>query len=300
MIKYKLNLKIIAAKIIKTVFIFSLGMMLLTFLLYNMNFGHRVETRTTISEQEARFTYFYSGQNRLTAYIFGNENDRGLIVISHGLGGGAVSYMREIMYFVDNGWQVFAFDNTGSHNSEGRGTRGLPQSALDLNEALNYISNNLPDLPIMLYGHSWGGYAVTAVLNFDHEISAVVSLAGYAKPIEMLHEGARAMIGFIGSAAYPFLWLYQQFLFGNYSQLCAIEGINSVDTPVKIIHGRDDNVISYSGAGIIAHRERITNPNAVFVSRYYPNFSGHNDLMRDFSFINEVHQFFIKSIVLQQ
>jgi alpha-beta hydrolase superfamily lysophospholipase len=201
--------------------------------------------------------------------------------------------MREINYFVDNGWRVFTFDKTGSHSSEGNGTRGLPQSAMDLNAALNYINAQNWGLPILLYGHSWGGYAVTAILNFDHEITAVVSLAGYAEPLMMLQEGAILMVGAVGYLFTPFLWAYQQVLFGEYSRLCAIDGINrNPNIPVKIIHGRDDDVVSYTGAGIINQRARITNPNVVFNSRNHPNRSGHNDLTLTASLLDEINEFF--------
>ena len=273
----------------------ALILLLLTIAMYSLNFSTRIESRRTISSNEARLTYFYSGQNRLSAYIFGEDNYKGLIVISHGLGGGAVSYMREIEFFVNRGWRVFAFDKTGSHNSQGNGTRGLPQSAIDLNEALNYIAAQNWDMPIMLYGHSWGGFAVTAVLNFDHDINAVVSLAGFAEPMDMLHEAARSMLGPAGSLAYPIIWALQQMRFRQYADLSAIDGINSVQIPVKIIHGQMDNVVSYSGAGIIAYRERITNPNVFFVSRYYPNYSGHINFFEP-SFMEEINDFFTSSL----
>jgi len=235
----------------------------------------------------------------MTAYIFGEDNDIGLVVISHGLGGGGLSYLREIMYFVDNGWRVFAFDKTGSHNSEGSGTRGLPQSAIDLHAALNYIASRNWEIPIVLYGHSWGGFAVAAVLNFDHDIKAVVSLSGFAEPLMMLQEGAKHIVGSVSSLFTPFLWTYQWILFGNYASLSAIEGINSADVPVKIIHGRTDSVVSYEGAGIIAHRDRISNPNTLFVSRYYPNRSGHNDLTLDPVLMHEINEFFMRHLNLQ-
>jgi len=291
------NVKQNAIKIITWAFIFVGTLMLLTIALYNLNFGGRIPPYRATLRYEHRLTSFYSGSNRLTAYIFGENNDQGLIVISHGLGGGGLSYIREITYFVEQGWRVFAFDKTGSHHSEGRGTRGLPQSAIDLNAALDYIASQDWGLPIMLYGHSWGGFAVTAVLNFEHEINAVVSLAGFAEPFMMLQEGARAMIGRpLGRITSPFLWVYQRMLFGDYADLCAITGINRAEVPVMIIHGNRDNVVLYDGSGIIAHRERISNPNAVFVSRYYPNRSGHNDLILDPFLMREINAFFLRNI----
>jgi len=273
-------------------------LMLMTIALYNLNFNRRIEAHAGHVSSGYRRTSFYSGQNRLTGYIFGENNDQGLIVISHGLGGGGLSYLREITFFLNNGWRVFTFDKTGSHNSEGNGARGLPQSAIDLNAALDYIVSQNWDIPVMLFGHSWGGYAVTAVLNFDHEINAVVSLAGYAEPLMMLQEAAGAMIGRLSYLTAPFLWAYNQFLFGEHARLCAVEGINRSEIPVKIIHGRSDDVVLYDGAGIIAQRERISNPNALFVSRYYPDRSGHNDMTLDSSLMIAIHEFFMEGLLI--
>jgi dienelactone hydrolase len=68
---------------------------------------------------------------------------------------------------------------------------------LDLNSALNYIESDstLNDLPIMLYGHRWGGYAVAAVLNYGHDIAATASIAGFNAPMEILFEQAKKMMG---------------------------------------------------------------------------------------------------------
>ena len=225
---------------------------------------------------------FPSGPNTLAGYIFGSENNKGLVVIAHGLGGGAESYLSDTMYFVEQGWCVFSYDCTGSHASEGKNTRGLPQSAIDLDAALTYVASNdtLNHLPIMLYGHSWGGYAVTAVLNYDHKINAVASIAGYNAPIEILVEQARNRIGFFAYVAYPVEWAYQKMLFGSAADLTAVDGINNTETAVLIIHGTEDQAISYSGAAIIAHRDEITNPNVVYKSCSAENQNGHSSLFR--------------------
>lgn len=61
---------------------------------------------------------FESKENTLTGYLYGEGNEKGVVVIAHGLGEGAENYLAETMYFVDNGWRVFSFDGTGSHESE--------------------------------------------------------------------------------------------------------------------------------------------------------------------------------------
>lgn len=242
---------------------------------YNMYLNYEDKTgynRNTVN--------FKSGDNLLTGYIYGSENDKGLIVIAHGLGGGAESYIEETTFFIDNGWRVFSYDCTGSYMSEGDGTTGLAQSVLDLNAALTYIEsdNSLNSLPVLLYGHSWGGFAVTAVLNYDHNITAAVSIAGFNSPTEMLVEWTMDMLGFFTYFEYPFLWGYQTFLFGDAAGLTGTDGINKADIPVMIVHGKNDTVIKYDGAAIISHKDDITNPYAVFKTYDEEYHDGHNNI----------------------
>lgn len=223
---------------------------------------------------------FYSGSNKLQGYLYGAENTDGLVVISHGLGGGADSYLAETMYFVDNGYSVFAYDNTGCYNSEGDNCVGLPQSAIDLDAALTYIENNerFDGLPILLYGHSWGGYAVTAGLKYDHNVTAAVSVAGFNDPMDMVKEWCKGMMGNFTYVEYPYIYLYERIILGDCIEATAVDGINSTDTPVLIIQGDNDETVNYSGAATIACRDEITNPNAQFKICGDDRHNGHNNL----------------------
>ena len=81
------------------------------------------------------------------------------MVLAHGLGGGAEGYLTQILYFVRQGYQVFSFDYTGYHLSGGKNSIGLPQALEDLDAALCFIESEkrFADLPVYLFGHSWGG-----------------------------------------------------------------------------------------------------------------------------------------------
>ena len=85
---------------------------------------------------------FASGKNRLQGYIYGENNTKGLLVFAHGINSGHESYMQEIVWMLKHGWRVFAYDATGSCTSEGWGTTGLIQSALDLHAALSYVESD--------------------------------------------------------------------------------------------------------------------------------------------------------------
>lgn len=219
---------------------------------------------------------FKSGKNTLKGFIYGKDNDKGLIVFAHGIGGGHEGYINELLWFVDNGWRVFAYDGTGSGYSEGSGTRGLQQSALDLNAALTFAEGDerLSGMPVLLMGHSWGGYAAAAVLNYSHNITGVVSISGYNKPIDMIMEWVED-IGPVRYIMYPFVQIYNKSLFGRYSGLTAVGGINSSSTPVLVIHGKNDETVGYDKSSIISQKGLITNPSVRYLT--LPD-TGHNDM----------------------
>lgn len=221
---------------------------------------------------------FESCGNTLTGFIYGAENTEKLLVFAHGIGTGHESYIGDVCWFADHGWRVFAYDASGSGYSEGSSTVGLVQSALDLNSALDFVESDsrLNNMPKVLLGHSWGGFAVGGVLNFDHEIKAAASLSGYAYPLEMLDQGAVNVLGKNGAKLFqPFSHIYHKIAFKKYAGLNAVDGINKADIPFLAIHGESDDFVLYS-LGIISQQDKITNPCA----EYYTisgDFSNHND-----------------------
>ena len=116
-------------KIVKRLFIIVLGVFLIFSIVsiiiiknvYDKNFI-RVDrpdysiTAGNVNYNEFKNEYprsnvsFLSGKNKLAGYIYGEENNKGLIVLAHGLGGGSDSYLPQIMFFIDNGYKLFAYD----------------------------------------------------------------------------------------------------------------------------------------------------------------------------------------------
>ena len=235
---------------------------------------------------------FYSGKNRLQGYIFGEENTKGLLVFAHGINSGHESYIQEILWMVDNGWRVFAYDATGSCTSEGAGTTGLVQSALDLHAALSYIEGDetLNHLPVCLMGHSWGGYAVAAGLYFNHDVKACASISGYSDGIEMMMRFAGATMGKATALLRPFAYLEHLFLFGKYATLTATDGINRAGIPVMLVHGTGDELVRYDITGIVAHRDEITNPNVIIYPMSDKGQDGHTSIFRNEKSVAEIER----------
>lgn len=284
--------KIVGLGIVAFFLIFSIISMVIVMFIYNGQFPRYDRHDTTITtslryedleEQYPRsLVSFDSGNNRLQGYVYGSNQEQGLVVVAHGIGGGADSYLSQIAYFVDRGWRVFAYDATGSFDSEGKTTKGFPQALIDLDAALTYINSQaeFASLPKLLFGHSWGGYAVANVLHYDHKIAGVATVSGANSPMEMIMEQGRNMMGAFINTQYPFLWLYQRILFGEAASLNAVDAINQSEVPVLVLHGTEDEFIAYTGSSIISKMDAITNPNTRAISISQAERNGHNNLFR--------------------
>ncbi len=217
----------------------------------------------------------------LNGYLFGGDNTTGLVVFCHGMGGGVEYYLPEICALVDRGWQVLACDFRGSMTSPGESTRGIPQSVVDLDNILAWVEENerFDGMQICLAGHSWGGYAVTNILNEDHDIAAVVSFAAIYDAFGFIGRQTIDMLGDFGKIEAPFGNLYQLLLFGRKAAYNAADGINKAGIPVMVYHGDCDEVINGEDS-ILAHRDEITNPHVVYVEMTGPELGSHNGLLR--------------------
>lgn len=217
-----------------------------------------------------RIVRFPSGQNMLEGQIYGEENTRALVVFCHGIWSGPEEYLMPVTYLVDRGYRVFCFSYTSYGNSEGTWAKGLPQSPRDLDAALSYIRTepSLQKLPLFLMGHSWGAYAVTAVMNMQHsEVRGLVALSGFNDPLEMTLDVASKVVGRGGAALLkPWLILLNRNSFGRDWRLTAVDGLNASGVPALIVHGTADDFIGYETCSIIAKRDRITDPGAEYLT----------------------------------
>lgn len=228
-----------------------------------------------VSRREVSFN---SGGNNLSGYLYSAKKPKGLVIIAPGMNSNSDSHLAEITFFADNGYMVLAYDATGVCKSEGSGTVGLQQSKRDLLAAINYAKDNkeTASLPVYLYGHSLGGYAVASVLD-EADVKGAVSLSGFDSPVQIMHGKAKDYVGILADIQYPFLYLQNRFTFGDDADDTAVESVNSTDTPILICYGSSDSTIPYN-LSIYSRENDITNSNADFykVSESYRD--GHTNM----------------------
>ena len=287
--------KIVGFSLIGVMILFILASMILVKFIYDRQFPRYDRHDETVTaalrykdmadDYPRELVDFLSGDHRLQGYIYIQDDAPGLVVVAHGIGGGADSYLSQIKYFLDQGWQVFAYDATGSFDSEGKSTKGFPQSLVDLDAALTYIASQptLTDKPLLLFGHSWGGYAVASIPHYDYEIAGIASVSAVSKPIDMIIEQGERMMGPFIYTQYPFIWGYQRILFGAMADYNAVDALNQSSVPALIVHGSEDEMFDYEGSALIARIDEITNPFVESLPITVSGQNGHNSLFRSSS-----------------
>ena len=299
--KAKKTLKIVLISFIALLLVFSVASVIVCGIIYNGQFedtdspdwstkyGVNFETMEAKGYTHEKVEVPSAGVT-LQGRIYGTENTKGLVVFCHGLGGGSELYIAEICGLVDRGWQVLAVDFRG-HMQSPDVARGFPQSQIDLDNILKYVecAPRFRGLDVVLFGHSWGGYAVTSVLNYDHDVKGVVAVSGINDALGFIGRQTVGMLGFFGHVEAPFGSIFQYLKFGRAAGFSAVRGINRSDIPVMIVQGtHDDTVVGEDQ--IMYYRDDITNPNVIFVDRDGEGQGTHNYILRSeaaFAYINE-------------
>ncbi len=229
----------------------------LSVIINNALFKKRSEINTDMKLSTSDFSNllcedvtFNSNKNEeLHGYLYSSDTltPKGVVVYAHGYNaGGSNSTMMFANYFVSNDYYYFTYDITANGLSEGNNQRGLVQGVLDLDKAISCVKtiDKTKEYPIMLLGHSWGGYNVGAVLKYHPDVKAICSLSGFNSALDLMASSAKKKVGsFLTNATLPYLKLYENWVFGSNYKLNAIDGFNSSNCNCLIIHSSDDKVI---------------------------------------------------------
>lgn len=221
---------------------------------------------------------FQFQESTLRGHVYKASSPKGFIVFRHGITSEHADYLALICAMVDRGWTVFAYDAIGCGSSDGDNVKGMAQSPLDVAAAVDYARSEgmVGNLPLVLWGHSWGGYGVAAALDIVPDVDACVTMSGYNSPVGVLMEFTGRLMGPFAVTQYPTMWLNNKLAFGNDADRTALDGINKSDVPVLVVHGINDQVVEFGGSSIIAQRDNIKNPNVQYLAIEEPGRDGHN------------------------
>ncbi len=121
-----------------------------------------------------------------------DSDPRAVVVLVHGVGEHSGRYMNIVGPLVEGGYAVFSYDQRGHGASEGRRVHIDRWSEYrdDLGTYIEMVSTQVPERPVVLYGHSMGSLVVLDYLlcgfatshGGDHQRCRASSPQGSAVP----------------------------------------------------------------------------------------------------------------------
>lgn len=268
--------------------------------IYNENFNKRFESYEpyTLRVEDfdglrrEKYTFASDQGQMLTGYLYSAcDEQKGILVIAHGFGAGHNSYMDCANYFAQRGYLVFAYDATGNDESEGSGVGGIPQGVIDLDRAISFVeeSGNFPSLPIVLFGHSWGGYSACSVLKYHPEVKAVVECSGCNRSSDLFEAGGKEQAGDVIYTMMPFVRLHERIKYGKYASNTALDGFAASQAAVMIVHSADDGVVPITYGYDVYYKKYQDDPRFTFIRL---EDRGHNYVYDDTAYIDELNAAF--------
>lgn len=211
---------------------------------------------------------YISNGVKLQGYYYNQNETNMLVVFSHGINDVSDSLLPLHMYFVDKGYNVFAFNNSGCGESEGR-AQGFTEAFVDLDHTLTFMEsdNRFKNYKKLLVGFSCGAFAVGAIGNLDHKnICGCITICGFNNSKTVLQEKGKFYTGPIAYFGIPALNEIERYKFGNYLEYTAVGGINHSNLPTLVVHSNDDPTVSPDVESIMKRKDDITNPNVSYLS----------------------------------
>lgn len=277
------------------------GDWVLTVIIYNENFNKRFESYEPLmlfvddfdGLQRTRYEFTSDKGQKLVGYMYSvGENQRGIIVMAHGFGGGGHSSDMDCAnYFARHGYYVFAYDATGNDESGGEGVGGFPQGVIDLDYAISFVeeSGNFPNLPIGLFGHSWGGYSVCSVLTYHPEVKAVIECSGFNSSAGLFEAQGKKQAGYGIYLMMPFMKLHELIKYGKYASNTALDGFSNTEAAVMAVHSSDDDVVPIKYGYDKYYEKYKDDPRFSFIRL---EDAGHSYVYRDMTYVNEFNSAF--------
>ena len=175
-------------------------------------------------------------------YVHAPKTPRGTLVIAHGLGDSRLPWRKRVIPWLQEGWDVFLFDQRGHGRSGGSGTMGCREAG-DMADALNRLESlKLLRAPLVVLGHSLGGVSALRLAALDPRVKGLILASTYLN-VQDISE--HFLHGFTG-----YEWA-RRFTPGLFDRMirktgCKIDQFDprtiadKVKVPTLLIHGKAD------------------------------------------------------------
>lgn len=199
-------------------------------------------------------------------YYYDNYKEDKIVMFCHGLGPGHVSYLAEIEALARHGYKVLALDYTGCGESKGDNMGSINAPARDIDELLDYLKL---DKPVILVGHSLGGFSALKIASLRKEINKVVVFAPIIlfKPMILAASKSKFITHFILK--------YERKVGKQYDAIDLPAYLKSTEDKIFFVQSEDDPMVPYETSLKIAEEANNSNIQTLkFVGRKHnPNYT---------------------------
>ncbi len=187
-----------------------------------------------------------------------DSDPEALIVMTHGYNMSCENYMPLAHRFCDSGFEVLMFDGTGCGMSGGPTVYGLPQHINDMKSVLDAVSHDerLSRLPLLLFGHSWGGYAACCVsLLSSYPVRGILTCGAFRKSLSSMIPSIKRRYSIAAPLLISAAESIEKILFGRTASFTSSEGLRKAACPARLYHSRDDSVVGYEESFEVMKKE---------------------------------------------
>ena len=199
-------------------------------------------------KREDYSTFYYD--KKINGFIYYKEGIKykGFIILSHGLFGTHIQYLKDINFLTDRGYKVLAYDQYGCGISEGKKQEYLAHGIYVCENVINDVihKNINKDLPLILYGHSWGAYSITGAIKNYPQIKKVIARSGPISP----RISGRDLFKVINKHLYRFIYIGYNFAY--YMIVPFLYRIKATrgpkknkETQILFIQSKDDQLVFF-------------------------------------------------------
>ena len=220
--------------------------------------GLKQETYSFNNSKGIEIHYFY--------YYYDNYKDDKIILFLPGLGPGHASYMREIDALAKRGYKVLTLDYTGCGESKGPYLGSLNAPTRDTIDLLNLL--NL-DKPIVVMGHSLGGFTALKVASLRKEITKVVVMSPIVTIRPMIYNASKSKI------ITHFVLKYERNVGKDIDKIDLQNYLKTTTDDILFIQSTDDPMVPYETSLKVA--EETHNPHIQTIKfnnrKHNPNYT---------------------------
>jgi len=239
--------------------------------------GLKQEAYTFNNSKGIEIHYFF--------YYYDNYQEDKIILFLPGLGPGHASYMREIETLAKRGYKVLTLDYTGCGESKGPYLGSLNTPTRDTMDLLNLL--NL-DKPIVVMGHSLGGFTALKVASLRKEITKVVVMSPIVTIRPMIFNASKSK--FITH----FVLKYERKVEKEYDKIDVPNYLKTTSDDILFIQSVDDPMVLYETSLKVA--EESNNPHIQTIKfenrKHNPNYT-----LEAVQYMNEVFGAFNRRVM---